>query len=95
MKQEHKSIIKEGAATLRALKHQFRQRIITYMLQKEYVTVTELASHFYVSQSLMSQHVAILRRADIISFKREHKFSNYYVNKKRLNNIIEICKQLS
>jgi DNA-binding transcriptional ArsR family regulator len=48
-----------------------------------------------IEQSVASQHLAILRNANIVVTEREGKFIYYTINKQRLAEIGEIIKLLS
>ncbi|MBA3675318.1 MAG: helix-turn-helix transcriptional regulator, partial [Chitinophagaceae bacterium] len=47
-----------------------------------------------LEQSVASQHLAILRKAGIVSTKRESKFIYYTINKKRIAAIEEFVSKL-
>ena len=48
------------------------------------MTVTEMYVKLRIEQSVASQHLAILRRANIVLTKREGKFIFYSVNYARI-----------
>ena len=59
--------IKKAALVLRALNHKLRQLIIKTIHEHKRITVTELYVKLRLEQSVASQHLAILRKADIVS----------------------------
>lgn len=87
--------IKQAAEILRAVKHKFRYKIIDFILKNENCcNVGTLQNKFHVSQSVMSQHLAILRNAGIVTCQRNAKFVDYAVNEKRLNKIVNLCNNI-
>ena len=79
--------VKKAVLILRALNHKLRQQMIRLLDEKQKMTVTELYVQLRLEQSVASQHLAILRRAGIVSTSREGKFIYYSVNHKRLSEI--------
>ena len=86
--------IKKAALVLRALNHKLRQRIIQTIHDHKRITVTELYVKLRLEQSVASQHLAILRKADIVSTVREGKFIFYTVNEERIAAINQFVKNL-
>ena len=64
--------LKKGALILRALNHKLRQQIIRLLDENKKLTVTEIYVHLRLEQSVASQHLAILRRAGIVSRVNEY-----------------------
>ncbi|MEY4051762.1 MAG: hypothetical protein RIR64_747, partial [Bacteroidota bacterium] len=58
------------------------------------VTVTEIYVKLRLEQSVASQHLAILRRASIVTTIREGKFIYYAVDYNRLEQINKFVEQL-
>ena len=71
--------IKKASLVLRSLNHKLRQQIIKLIHESEKLTVTEIYVKLRLEQSVASQHLAILRKAGIVSTKREGKFIYYSV----------------
>ena len=78
---------KKSAAILRALNHKLRQQMVKLINDSKKMTVTEMYVKLRIEQSVASQHLAILRRANIVSTKRDGKFIFYSVNYSRLEEI--------
>ncbi len=51
--------------------------------------VTELMAVTGASQTLMSNHLAVLRKADIIDFKRDHRTLTYFLKDYRMKEVLE------
>jgi DNA-binding transcriptional ArsR family regulator len=85
---------KKAAMILRALNHKLRQKIVKLIDEHKKVTVTEIYVKLRLEQSVASQHLAILRRASIVTTIREGKFIYYAVDYNRLEQINKFVEQL-
>lgn len=85
---------KKASLILRSINHKLRQQIIKLLDEHTKMTVTELYVKLRLEQSVASQHLAILRRAGIVSTSREGKFIYYSVNYTRLNEVVGFVKNL-
>ena len=85
---------KKASLILRAINHKLRQQIIKLLDEHVKMTVTELYVKLRLEQSVASQHLAILRRAGIVSTSREGKFIYYSVNYTRLGEVVGFVKNL-
>ena len=86
--------IKKAALVLRAMNHKLRQQILKTIHDHKRITVTELYVKLRLEQSVASQHLAILRKAEIVSTTREGKFIFYTINNERIASINEFVKNL-
>ncbi|MFN0082843.1 MAG: ArsR/SmtB family transcription factor [Ferruginibacter sp.] len=86
--------MKKAALVLRALNHKLRQQILTLVETEKKITVTEIYVRMRLEQSVASQHLAILRRAGIVSTQRDGKFIYYTVNYKRIDEITSLVDDL-
>jgi DNA-binding transcriptional ArsR family regulator len=86
--------IKKAALVLRAINHKLRQSILKTIDEHKRITVTELYVKLRLEQSVASQHLAILRKADIVNTVREGKFIFYTINEKRIEEINKFVKEL-
>ncbi|MBA3673857.1 MAG: helix-turn-helix transcriptional regulator [Chitinophagaceae bacterium] len=86
--------VKKAALVLRSINHKLRQQIIKIINENNKLTVTEIYVKLMLEQSVASQHLAILRKAGIVSTKRESKFIYYTINKKRIAAIEDFVSKL-
>jgi ArsR family transcriptional regulator, virulence genes transcriptional regulator len=86
--------IKKAALVLRAINHKLRQLILKTIDEHKRITVTELYVKLRLEQSVASQHLAILRKAEIVNTVREGKFIFYTINEKRIEEINNFVKEL-
>ena len=86
--------IKKAAMVLRALNHKLRQEVIKTIHENKRLTVTQVYVKLRLEQSVASQHLAILRKAGIVSTERDGKFIFYTLNSSRIEEINQIVKIL-
>ena len=86
--------IMKSSMVLRALNHKLREQIITIIQENKRLTVTQLYVKMRLEQSVISQHLAILRRAGIVSTDRDGKFIFYSLNFARLEAINRFTNNL-
>ncbi|MBS9402523.1 winged helix-turn-helix transcriptional regulator [Halomonas sp. TRM85114] len=63
------SVINQATSLLKAMANDNRLRILC-LLQEQELSVTELNQRLSLSQSALSQHLAILRREGLVSTRR-------------------------
>ncbi|MBP6430430.1 MAG: helix-turn-helix transcriptional regulator [Ferruginibacter sp.] len=86
--------VKKAAMVLRALNHKLRQQLLKTIEDEKKITVTEIYVKLRLEQSVASQHLAILRKAEIVATERDGKFIYYTVNHKRIQEINAFVKDL-
>jgi DNA-binding transcriptional ArsR family regulator len=86
--------VKKAALILRALNHKLRQQLIKLIEEEKKITVTEIYVRLKLEQSVASQHLAILRKAGIVTTQRDGKFIFYIINHKRIDEISEFVNEL-
>ncbi|MBC7534730.1 MAG: helix-turn-helix transcriptional regulator [Ferruginibacter sp.] len=86
--------LKKAALVLRSLNHKLRQQILALIETEKKITVTEIYVRMRLEQSVASQHLAILRRAGIVTTQRDGKFIYYTVNYKRIEEINQFVQDL-
>ena len=86
--------IKTAAMTLRAINHKLRQQIVRLLEEHKRMNVTDIYVKLRLEQSVASQHLAILRRANIVRTERDGKFIHYSLNHSRIANIAQFVGDL-
>ena len=86
--------LKKAALVLRSLNHKLHQQILALIETEKKITVTEIYVRMRLEQSVASQHLAILRRAGIVTTQRDGKFIYYTVNYKRIDEINQFVQEL-
>ena len=87
--------VKKAQMALRALNHKLRQKILSTIEKESNITVTELYVKLRLEQAVASQHLAILRKANIVITKREGRFIYYSVNFERIAQIEKYVGELN
>lgn len=87
--------LRKAVLVLRAVNHKLRQRIIDLLEENEQMTVTDIYIKLRLEQSVASQHLAILRRAGVVSTDRQGKFIYYGLNNERLSQISRLVEELA
>jgi DNA-binding transcriptional ArsR family regulator len=88
-------ILRKAVLTLRSVNHPLRRKIIAMLKKDEKMTVTEIYVQLRLEQSVASQHLAILRRSEILKTKREGKFIYYSLDYDRLSKIDSLINDLA
>ena len=86
--------LKKAALVLRAMNHKLCQQMIKLLDENEKMTVTEIYVKLRLEQSVASQHLAILRRAGIVSTQRDGKFIFYSIAYKRVGEVNQFVEDL-
>jgi DNA-binding transcriptional ArsR family regulator len=86
--------VKKAALILRSVNHKLRQQILELINENGRMTVTEIYIKLRLEQSVASQHLAILRKSNIVKTTREGKFIWYSVNHDRLTDVEKFVKDL-
>jgi len=86
--------VKKAALILRSINHKLRQQIVQLINEHGQMTVTEIFVKLRLEQSVASQHLAVLRKTNIVKTIREGKFIRYSVNHDRLKEIEKFVTDL-
>lgn len=86
--------VKKAAMILRALNHEYRQQMLKLIEKEGSITVTDLYVKLHDEQSVVSQHLRILREAGIVKAVRKGKYIYYEVNRQKIESIESCISQL-
>ena len=86
--------VKNAAMTLRAINHKLRQQIVKLLEENKRMNVTDIYVKLRLEQSVASQHLAILRRANIVMTERDGKFIHYALNHARIAAVAKFVNEL-
>lgn len=87
-------LTKKGAAILRAMNHKLRRHILLVIDKSGSSNVTSIYKQLNIEQSVASQHLAILRRAKIVSATRTGKQIQYTINYERIAHYMSKVKEM-
>lgn len=86
--------VKSAAMTLRAINHKLRQQIVKLLNEQKTMKVTEIYVKLRLEQSVASQHLAILRRANIVNTVRDGKFIHYSLNPEKIASVAQFVTDM-
>lgn len=89
------SEIKSTAILLRAIEHPLRQKILHFISSNEKVFVTEVHTKFKIEQSVASDHLGILRDANLVMANRKGRFIYYSVNHEEIDRLHRLLESLN
>lgn len=89
------SDLRKAVLVLRGVNHKLRQSIIDLLENGDTLTVTDIYIKLGLESSVASQHLAILRRAGVVTTERQGKFIYYSINKNRLAQIGTLIEDLA
>lgn len=84
---------REASDFLKLMANPHRLMVLCHLLDQE-LSVSELNEHLPLSQSALSQHLAVMRRAGIVTTRREHQVIFYSLATKDVAEIIAVLHQL-
>lgn len=87
--------LRKAVMVLRAVNHNLRQDIIEVLSNNDKMTVTDIYIKLRIEQSVASQHLAILRKAQVVITERQGKFIYYSLNPARLEQISSLVEDLN
>lgn len=76
-----------SAGLLRAIAHPLRLQILSFIDKNNIINVNKIYNKLNLEQSITSQHLRILRNAEIVKTKREGKYILYSVNYDKVKKI--------
>ncbi|MBS4042834.1 MAG: winged helix-turn-helix transcriptional regulator [Chitinophagaceae bacterium] len=85
---------KKALYILRAINHPLRLSIIELLDKKHTLTVTEIYTQLNIQQAVISQNLAVLRRAGFVTTKKESKYVYYMLSYKYLSHFTKNVSQL-
>ena len=84
------SIIK-AASLLKSIGHPIRVQIIIALSRNTSMTVTDIIYYLSIDQPIISLHLGILRKSNVIKVKKDGKNSLYSIKDKSVKQIINIA----
>ena len=82
--------VRKAFLILRSLNHELRQKIISIISESKRTTVTEIYKKLNIEQSIVSQHLALLRKAGILKTEKNKKYIYYSINSEKVK-LISDC----
>jgi DNA-binding transcriptional ArsR family regulator len=86
--------LKQAALRLRAINNKLRKNILRHIHDNGSLVVHDIHTNLNIEQPVDSQHLAILRNAQLVLTKREGRFIYYSVNYSQLDFMHKTSKEL-
>ena len=80
--------LEQASEIMRALTHDLRLKIISFIDKNKVINVNKIYNTLGLEQSITSQHLRILRLANIVIHERNGKQINYSINYDYINSIV-------
>lgn len=80
--------LEHASEVMRALTHDLRLRIIAFIDKNKHINVNKIYNTLGLEQSITSQHLRILRIANIVTHQRQGKQIFYSLNYDYINSIV-------
>lgn len=80
------------AETLKTLGHPLRLKIVKLLIEEE-KCVLNIWSQLEMQQSVVSQHLAVLRKKGIVDCKRNGTMVKYFVKNKNIEEIVKLIER--
>lgn len=87
--------LRKATLSLRALDHPVRKKILSIIEEKEKITVTEIQTMLRIEQSIVSQHLALLRKANFLKATRVGKLVFYSTNYSKIEDAISFLDKIT
>ncbi len=85
--------LKELATLLRIISNETRLRILHLLTWRE-LCVCEIMAELSLGQSLVSHHLAVLRKCDLVCDRRDAQWVYYAINVEKLDELNELYLSL-
>ena len=80
-------MMKKASLAIRCLNHYVRQKILKTINKQSRMTVKEIYKSLNLQQAAASQHLALLRKAGIVSAGRVGRLVYYSINHKKVDDV--------
>ena len=81
------------AKLLKVMANENRLMILCTLMNKE-LSVSELNQHIHLSQSALSQHLAVLRKEAVVETRRKSQTIYYHVKSPEVKKLIHVLHEL-
>lgn len=78
-----------AAQMLKSVAHPVRIEIINHLIEKKKITVNDLKDQLNITQSMTSQHLAILKNAGILDCEKQANACYYSIRNKNVLKLLD------
>lgn len=86
--------LKGASKVFRAINHPLRLSILQLIEENKSLNVTRIYIKLRIEQSVASQHLAILRDAQILNHSRDGKEIHYSINHERIEEVLNCMEKI-
>ncbi|THU05293.1 helix-turn-helix transcriptional regulator [Lampropedia puyangensis] len=86
--------VAQAADMLRLLSNEHRLLVLCLLLEQGEMSVTALLEHLEIGQSALSQHLAKLRAARLVTYRRDAQVLYYRIQSNDVSQLIATLKQI-
>lgn len=86
--------VQEVAKILKIMSNETRLLMLCKLCEEQEVSASDLSNLTGISQPASSQHLAILKQAGMIDFRREHNILYYFLADQKIRKTIELLHKL-
>lgn len=72
-----------------------RRSIVELIAQKGKLSATEISDNFHITPQAISQHLKVLRDADVLTVEKRAQMRLYQINPKKIDELGEWLKKLT
>src|ERR1043165_3021405 len=90
----NRSSINHSNEMIRAVNNPIRQKILNLLSEGIHV-VEELCGECELEQAVVSHHLSVLRKANLVDSLRSGKHVHYSLNKRNFDTIIDLIKKIA
>ncbi|MDO5668094.1 MAG: metalloregulator ArsR/SmtB family transcription factor [Alcaligenaceae bacterium] len=88
------TLAEEAADFIKTLGNPHRLLVLCLLVEMGELNVGQIHQHSSLSQSALSQHIAIMREEGLISYRREAQTLYYRIADDRVFKIVSVLKQI-
>ena len=86
--------LKQAAAVIRAVNNRHRLQILKLIQSRRQINVSTIHREMNMTQSFVSQQLAILRKAGLVDYYRDRQTVYYFINLEKLDRLRYLGAQL-
>lgn len=87
--------LQDASELLRAIAHPLRMKILEFIDQNEEINVNKIYNTLKLEQSITSQHLRILRMADVVTTYRDGKCIYYSINYDKVSKTVGCIRRFA
>ena len=87
------ALARKGLSRIKALAHPLRLSILAFIDKNGEINVNKIYRSLKLEQSITSQHLKILRTANLVKFRRDGKMIFYSVNYTGIRQLMNVVRK--